>query len=431
MVQKKNKLAILGGEPAVPKGMMKPWPPIDDTDREMVMASLNGGCHTYGPNCQAFQKEFAEWNGNERAIFTNSGTAALHMAVAACGVGAGDHVIVPAYSWSSSATCIIHHNGIPVFVDNDFETINLDLDKLEAAITPRTKAIMVVHLHGLMADMDKVLAIARKHNLKVIEDCCQAHGAQFKGRKAGTFGDCAAFSFNENKTLCSGEGGMFVTDDEEIMGKATQVWSFGETREPAPLNQGDHHAYALGWMYRCTDLTAAFGRAQLTKLDYYFAVQRENGAVLNERLKNVKGLIPPVEPEGFTHNWYNYTSRIDMDAIGWTGPPQRMRDAVMRALNAEGVPAAVWQNFILPVMTVFRAKNAYGRGCPWSCEGAGEGVDYDPAQFTVAQKHTDTHFGMTTPLRAPNRTDVAEKVAESFLKVFENLDKIDPDEVLK
>ena len=119
-----------------------------------------------------------------------------------------------------------------------------------------------------------------------------------------------------------------------------------------------------------------------------------------------------------------------MNAIGWTGDPRRMRDAIMKALQAEGVPVGVWQSFILPAMTVFRAKNAYGKGCPWSCNGAGDGVNYDPAAFPVAQKHSDTHFGMTTPLRAPNKTDVAEKVSEAFRKVFENISQIDPDKIL-
>ena len=212
-----SQLAIHGGKKAVPDGCIKGWPPITDVDRQYVMASLEQWNHAYGPNCAAFEKEFAAWNGNQFAITTNSGTAALHMGVAACGCGAGDEVIVTAYSWSSSATCILHANAIPVFVDIDFDTMNMDVSKIEAAITPRTKAIVAVHLHGLALDMDRLMAIARKHNLKVIEDACQAHGAVFNGKKVGTFGDCAAFSFNQNKCLCSGEGGMFVTNDEEIL----------------------------------------------------------------------------------------------------------------------------------------------------------------------------------------------------------------------
>jgi len=423
-----SKLAVYGGKPAVPQGSIKAWPPIDDTDRKMILDSLENRQLACGPNVKAFAEEWAAWNGNKHGIFTNSGTGALHMCVAACGVGAGDHVLVTAYSWSSSATCIIHHNAIPIFVDIDFDTINIDVDKIEAAITPRTKAIVVVHLHGLAVNMEKVLKIARKHNLKVIEDACQAHGAMFKDRKVGTWGDCAAFSFNQNKCLCTGEGGAFVTNNEEMRAAAAQLWSFGEESR-------DYHAYALGWMYRGNDLTAAFGRAQLKKMDGYFKAQRENGAVLNRRLKKVKGLILPTEPKGHTHNWYNYTSRIDMADTGWSGDASRFRDAVMKALNAEGVPVGVWQRFILPSMTVFRAKNAYGKGCPWSCplggKEAGKGVEYDPAKFPVAQKHSETHFGMTTPLRAPNGTEVAETVANAFEKVFGNLDKIDPDKILK
>ncbi|HUT25210.1 MAG TPA: DegT/DnrJ/EryC1/StrS family aminotransferase [Sumerlaeia bacterium] len=422
-----NELAIFGGKKAVPDGTVKPWPPIDRSDREAVLASLEGGNHTYGPNCTALERELAEWNGNKFAINTNSGTAALHMAVAACGCGAGDRVIVPAYSWSSSATCVIHHNAIPVFVDVDFDTMCIDIDRIEAAVTPTTKAIIVVHLHGLAVDMERIMAIARKRGLKVIEDACQAHGAAWKGRKAGTWGDCAAFSFNQNKCLCGGEGGALLTDNEEIYEAARSVWSFGETR--SPVQKRDYHAYALGWMYRSNDLSAAFARAQLAKLDSYLRTQRENAAVLLEELKGTPHLIAPSEPRGCAHNWYNFTCRIDSDAARLGGERSRLRDAVMRALNEEGVPVGVWQSFILPAMTVFQAKNAYGRGCPWSCPGA-EDVDYDPTRFPIAQRHTDTHFGMTTPLRAPNGPEAAKAIAAGIRKVFENLDRIDPDDIL-
>lgn len=423
-----DKLAINGGKPAVRKGLIKPWPPIGALDRKMVLASLNSTNHAFGPNCTAFENEFAAWNGNRHAICTNSGTAALHMGISACGLSAGDHVLVTAYSWSSSATCILHHNCIPVFVDIDFDTMNIDVNKIEAAITPKTRAIIVVHLHGLAVNMDKVMEIARRHNLYVIEDACQAHGALFKGKKVGTFGDCAAFSFNQNKCLCTGEGGMFVTNSKDIYDKAKMLWSFGETR--TPVESRDYHVYALGWMYRGSDLPAAFGRAQLKKMDYYLKTQWENGAFLTRELKGLPALILPTEPKGHKHNWYNFTSRIDMAAAKWTGEPQRFRDAVMKALQAEGAAVSVWQNFILPAMTVFRAKNAYGKGCPWECPLTVK-VEYDPAKYPVAQRHTDTHFGMTTPLRAPNGKNVVKATARAFQKVFTQLDKLDVEKILK
>jgi len=422
-----DKLAINGGKPSVAKGLIKGWPPIGALDRKLVLESLNSGKHSVGPNYIAFQKEFLKWNGNKHAIFTNSGTAALHMGIAACGLSAGDHVLVTAYSWSSSATCILHHNCIPVFVDIDFNTINIDTAKIERAITPMTKAIIVVHLHGLAVNMDEVLRIARKYKLAVIEDACQAHGALFKNQKAGTFGDCAAFSFNQNKCLCTGEGGMFVTNNEDMFMKAQSLWSFGETR--SPIQSRDYHAYALGWMYRSSDLVAAFGRGQLNKMDHYTKTQRENGAYLMNALKGIPALILPTEPKGHKHNWYNFTSRIDLAAAKWTGAPQPFRNTVMKALQAEGAPVGVWQSFILPEMTVFQAQNAYGKGCPWECHLT-KPVIYDPKQYPVAQKHTDTHFGMTTPLRAPNGKAAVKAVARAFKKVFSQLDKLNVEKIL-
>jgi dTDP-4-amino-4,6-dideoxygalactose transaminase len=420
-------LAIQGGEPAVPEGLIKPWPPIDDIDREYVLASLEGENHAFGPNCQAFEEEFAEWNGNRFAITTNSGTAALHMGVAACGCGAGDEVIVPAYSWSSSATCVLQHNALPVFVDIDFDTMNIDVDKIEDAITPKTKAIIVVHLHGLAVDMDPVLEIARSHGLKVIEDACQGHGARYKGQKVGTLGDCAAFSFNQNKNLPSGEGGMFVTDDEELAASARTLWSFGETR--TPYEDRDYHVYAMGWMYRNNDLTAAFGRAQLTKLDGYLAQQADNAGRLTEALQGVPGLILPQVSEGFDHNWYNYVLRFDVDALNemYRGTSDlaapELRKKIVDALNAEGVPNGFWQRFILPAMTVFQAKNAYGKGCPWLCDHS-DPVDYSVDQYPVAQLHCDTHTCISMALRAPNGLEAVDRMAVGIRKVMENLDQV-------
>ena len=417
-----QQLAIHGGPKAVPLGTIKKWPPIDDTDRQAVLDSLNGENHAFGPNCVAFEKEFAAWNGSKYAITTNSGTAALHMGIVACGCGTGDEVIVPAYSWSSSATCILQHNCVPVFVDIDYATMNIDPAKIEKAITPKTRAIIVVHLHGLPVEMDKILAIANKHGVKVIEDACQGHGGVYKGRKVGSWGHCGAFSFNQNKNLCSGEGGMFVTDDPEMLAKAQSLWSFGETR--APAESRDYHVYAMGWMYRNNDLTAAFGRSQLKKLDGYLAQQKANAQLLTSELRNVPGLILPYEPPGTEHNWYNYTIRFDVKQLGHAHDASAFRYKIVKAMQAEGVQTGVWQSFILPAMTVFQAKNGYGKGCPWSCPHA-QGVDYALHQYSEAQRHCDTHTGMTMPLRAPNGSEEVLATARGIRKVMENLDSVE------
>ena len=416
-----DKLAILGGQPVVPPGTIQPWPPIDAVDEQYVLASLRGTNHAFGPNCVAFEQEFAAWNGNRYAITTNSGTAALHMSVAACGCSEGDEVIVTAYSWSSSATCILHHNCIPVFVDIDWTTMNIDVAKIEAAITTKTKAIIVVHLHGLAVDMDQVMSLASRYGLKVIEDACQAHGARFQGKKVGTLGHCAAFSFNQNKNLCSGEGGMFVTDDEELLQKARTLWSFGETR--SPVEARDYHVYALGWMYRNNDLTAAFGRAQLTRLDLYLDWQKRNVRQLHEQLQGTPYLLLPSEPTGHEHNWYNYVIRFDLAALGHADDAAPFRDKIVQALRAEGVETMVWQKFILPRMTVFQAKNAYGHGAPWSSPHA-QPVDYSLAQYPVAQKHCDSHTCLVMPLRYPNGPEVMELLAEGIRKVMGQVEQL-------
>ena len=424
-------LAIYGGTPAVDVTKVVNWPPVDKTDEKMVLDALYAQVQTYGKHNMAFGEEFAKWNGNQYALFTNSGTAALHMCLVGCGIGAGDHVLVTAYSWSSSATCILHHDAIPIFVDIDPETFLMDPDKIEEAITPRTKAIIVVQLHGLCNDMDKINAIARKHGLKVIEDACQAHGALYKGRKAGTLGDCAAFSFNQNKCLSCGEGGMFVTNDEEIYKGGAKLWSFGEIARPD--ERRDYHAYALGWMYRNNELTAAFGRAQLSKYDFYFNTLRDNGEYLLKNLAGTPDLLLPYEPEYATHNWYNFNLRIDFDKMHITDPEEQIafRDAVAAALRDEGIRASVWQRFILPEMTVFAAKNAYGMGYPWSIPGADEGVDYSLEKFPNALAYSRKHISIVQTLRAPNGLDIAEQVRQGISKVFNNLDKIDPERIRK
>jgi dTDP-4-amino-4,6-dideoxygalactose transaminase len=213
---------------------------------------------------------------------------------------------------------------------------------------------------------------------------------------------------------------MFTTDNEEILNKARMIWSFGETRTPS--QERDYHAYALGWMYRNNDLTAAFGRAQLTRLSDYIATQRENAATLADALRGTKGLILPTEPPHHEHTSYNFTIRIDHEILGWTDHPAKLRDSMMKAMQAEGTQVHVWQQFILPAMTVFQAKNAFGKNSPWCL---GEPVDYSPSNYPVAQKHTDSHFGMTTPLRAPNRAEQAKAVADGIRKVFENVSRLE------
>ena len=229
-----SELALFGGEPTVPFGTVKPWPEVTEEDKQAVMAVLDRGVFwgAHAPEITALQEDWAQWLGTKYCLATNSGTAALHMAVAAAGVEPGDEVITTPFSWTSTATCVLHHNAIPIFADIDPLSYNIDPVKIEEKITPFTKAIIPVHLYGLPADMDPIMEIAERHNLVVIEDCCQAHGALYKGRKVGTIGHVAAFSLNGSKNLSGGEGGLFVTNDERRWQEAARLQQFGEARRP-------------------------------------------------------------------------------------------------------------------------------------------------------------------------------------------------------
>lgn len=418
------QLAINGGMPAVPKGTLHSTPPTTALDEEMVRASLRNWNHTWGENCESLQKEWAAWNGNRQCLALNSGTAALHASMLACGLSAGDEVITPAYSWTSSVSCILHANCIPIFVDIDPVTLNIDPQKIEAAITPRTKAILAVHLHGIPCDMDAIMAIADRHNLCVIEDACQAHGSLYKGRKVGTIGHCAAFSLNQNKMLSAGEGGLFVTDDDEALERARSLVLFGDFRQPS--DDPDYHFYGLGYMYRYNELCAAWARAQLTRLDDDIAHARKLFAVLRERLAGIPGLLLPVEPKGLTENAYNFVCHVGPKAVGYAGDTAKFREAMLMALQAEGIPASVWQRRILPEMAAVAAKNAYGHGSPWRENNSNP--NYDPAQFPVSLAHSDSYF-IIGSLRLPNTVEAVEMIAHGVRKVFDNLDQIDIDEL--
>ena len=419
-----SPLALHGGARAIPEGTIRPSPPTTALDEQMVLQSLRSGQHAWGEHCEALQTEWAQWNGNRHCIALTSGTAALHMALVACRVQAGDEVITPAYSWTSSATCILHHNAIPVFVDIDPVYANIDPQRIEAAITPRTRAIIVVHLHGVPAPMDEILDVARRHGLYVIEDACQAHGARYRGKKVGTIGDAAAFSLNQNKMLSAGEGGLFVCDDEVMTERGRSLVLFGDFFNVKAHR--DDRANGLGWMYRYNDLCAAYARAQLTQLDDGIAHARGQFAILREELKDLPGLILPVEPEWGTENGYNFVCHVDPAAVGYNGPVNFLREAVVRALAAEGVPVSVWQRRILPELAAIASRNAYGNGSPW--RGSDSTVDYHPSRFPAALYHSASYF-IIGSLRRPNPESLAHRIAGAVRKVWEHLDSLDIDEL--
>jgi dTDP-4-amino-4,6-dideoxygalactose transaminase len=418
-----EQLAILGGPKEIRDDItFKVWPEASKRDEEYVLASLRQNNHAWGPNCVKLGEEFAAWNGNKFCCATNSGTAALHMGLAACGIAAGDEVITTTLSWTSTGTCIIHHNAIPVFVDIDWDTMLIDPGKIEAAITPKTKAIIPVHYWGLACDMDAIMKIAKKHNLKVIEDACQGHGTLYKDKKVGTFGDCAAFSLNQNKCFSAGEGGLFVSDNESLFVQARAVMSFGEMR--APEAKRDFHSYALGWMYRTDDLSAAYARSRLVGLDDDNRNARKNWIQLDEGLKGIQNMVRPVETDSQKTNGYAYVFRIDPNCVPANTTLATYRDSIAEAIAAEGVPVAA-ARMSLPAHTVFQAKNSYGHGCPWTCPHARKDINYDMNQYPVTNKTVDSSIQIAiNGHRPPNGKCEIDAIVKGIRKVFNQLDQV-------
>lgn len=418
-----DRLAICGGTPAVPASItFHKWPPTDASDEQLVLEAVRQDNHSGGgPHVVQLREEFAAWNGNKFCIPTNCGTAALHMCVAGCNIGAGDEVITTALSWTSSASCIIHHSAVPVFIDVDWASMHLAPGKIEAAITDRTRAILVVHYWGVACEMDPILALAEKHGLMVIEDACQAPAATYKGRKTGTMGHCGGFSCNQNKNLCGGEGGFFVTDDAQIHERGRAVMSFSDMR-PADAGR-DYHQYGLGYKYGTANLQAAFTLSQLRKLDRTNAWARENWHQLDTLLTGTPNLVRSFSTDERPTNGYAYVLRVQPEYArdrGVSLPALTAR--IAEALKAEGAPFSQ-ARWMLPAHGVFQGKNAFGKGAPWT-HHARPDISYDTAQFPVAQDCVDTCLWNINLHRPPNRGEQVEALGGAIRKVFENLDQL-------
>ncbi len=362
-----EKLAISGGTPILKREDYENWPVITDDDRRFVNQVLDSGvvAGATGTQVVALEKEWAEFVKAKYCLTTGSGTAALHMALAAADVEPGDEVLVPAYTFLATASCVLHQMGIPVFVDIKPDTYTMDPAKIEAAITQRTKAIMPVHIQGCPCDMDPIMAIAAKHNLHVIEDACQAHGSMYKGRMCGTIGIAGAFSLNNLKNLCGGEGGLFVTDDEDMVKKGDLVRYFGDECDEATLRQ-KYNSSILGYMYRNQELPAALARGQLLHLNEHNDTRIRNSEYLSRELGRIPGVIPPVCPPDCKHVYWFYAVRFDPKAAGVDVDPRRFRIAVEKAVFKEGVLVGQWQTMPVLAQDIFQSMIGIGKRYPWA-----------------------------------------------------------------
>jgi dTDP-4-amino-4,6-dideoxygalactose transaminase len=420
-----EKLAIEGGKKTVPDGIAKPWPIITQGDMDAVREVLKRGV-IWGPDAPektALEREWSEYCGVKYCIVTNSGTSAMHACVAGAGVETGDEVIVPAFTFWATAQAVLCQNAIPVFVDIDPVTYNIDPNKIEEKVTDRTKAIIVVHVHGLPCDMDEINAIAKKHGLAVLEDAAHAHGSEYRGKKAGNLADMGMFSLNGTKNLPGGEGGFVTTNNPDFFEKARLACMFGEKKVPKG-NIRPYDAHTMGNNYRPVEMTCAFVRSQLKRLDEYNRLRIENVNYLNRELGKIKGIITPPEPADRKNVYHIYRVKLDPAAAGYPGiDSEDFRWAVQSALFAEGVPVMEWHSFPVPGQKIFQNLDAYGRGCPWNCGHARKGIRYDSNDYPETQKMFAASFVLYT-IYGSNGLDLMKYYVDAFHKVFGHLDEI-------
>ena len=364
------QLAVNGGTP-VRDTTARPWPAWPQWDEREAAALLEvlhsgvWGSHA-GGQVRAFEAEFARFQDAEYGVCNCNGTASLEVALRAAGISSGDEVIVPPYTFIATASAVLMTNGVPIFADIDPDTYNLDPKAAEAAITPRTKAIIAVHIGGCPADMDAFPELARKHNLVLIEDCAQAHAAAWRGRKVGAIGDMGCFSFQSSKNINAGEGGIILTNSKEYHERCWSIINVGRIPDGAWY---EHHV--LGSNYRLTEFQGALLRVQLTRLEEQAARRWENAKFLNEELAKIPGIRPlQVDDRVTMHAYHLYIFRYDSAAFGGMS-----REQFTAALTAEGIPCSVGY------VPLYRTDLFRTRGTV-----AGAKVDYTKVYCPVAER---------------------------------------------
>jgi len=333
-------LAAEGGMP-VRTAPFPPWPVFGRDEIDAVSGVLASGRVNYwtGTECRAFEEEFAAFCGTQHAISLANGTLALELALYILDIGPGDEVIVPARTFIASASCAVARGAVPVVADVDPVSQNLTADAVLAALTLRTRAIIAVHLAGWPCDMDPIMALARERGIKVIEDCAQAHGATYKSRPVGSLGDCAAFSFCQDKIMTTGgEGGMLMLNDTRLWQKAWAYKDHGKSfdavfnREHPPGFRWLHESF--GSNFRMTEMQAAIGRKQLAKLPQWLVTRRRNAAALDAGFADISGLRVVRPPEGIGHAYYKHYTFVEPAALANGWDTTRIQEAII----SEGVP---------------------------------------------------------------------------------------------
>lgn len=414
------KLAIKGGS----KTRNQPFPKhpiIGDEEKEMVMEVLNSGnISTFiaspgenflgGKNIREFEEKFANKIGTKFGVAFNSASSALHAAVVSVGVNPGEEVIVPPTTFTSTATSALMHNAIPVFCDIMRDIYCLDPKKLENVTSHLSKAIIPVHLFGHACEMDEIMKFASKNNLRVIEDCAQAPGGMYRNKNLGTFGDCSIFSFQETKNIMTGEGGMLLTNDEDIANIARMVRNHGEVITPN-LKKRTYRSEFLGWGYRMTELEAALGIAQISKLDDLNEKRIQLGNFLANEINKINGLSH-VKNDYVKHVYWMFGFSYNEEKIGIS------RNLFCDALKAEGIPCAAGYVEPLYLNPLYRERRAF------AFKHYTGNASYEKGICPVAELLHENELINTLICRPPGTIDDMKDVIDAINKIIENKEEL-------
>lgn len=417
-----NELALLGGPPIRTKPFLS-QNTIGPEEKAAVMEVLDSGVLSKflgepdpdfygGLQIQRTEQAYADYFGARFAVTTNSATTALHAAVAACGLGPGDEVIVPPFTMTASATAILMQNAVPVFADIHPQTFCLDPEAVRYAITPRTRAIMMVDLFGQPAHWDEIWTLAREYNLRVIEDAAQAANARYRGRLAGTLGDVSVLSLNYHKVIHCGEGGVILTSDPELAERARLVRNHGE----AVVGEFglSNIANTFGSNYRMTEIEAAIARCQLERLPELFVHRERLATYLSRRLRDMPSITVPHIESNVTSAYYMYAVKLHPE-LGVS------RCTFVRALNAEGIPFGGGYVRPLYLQPMYQQRSAYNRGCPWTCGHYQGSVSYAPGTCPVAERMHDRELIVAMICHPPQTEEDMDDIARAFDKVLSHL----------
>ncbi|MDH4215132.1 MAG: DegT/DnrJ/EryC1/StrS aminotransferase family protein [Candidatus Thorarchaeota archaeon] len=371
-------------------------PIIEDEEIQAVTSVLKSGMLAEGKIAHEFEKQFGEYIGTKYATVTSNGTTALTTALEAMGIQPGDEVITSPFTFIASANSIAILGGIPVFVDIKPDTYNIDPNLIDAAITKKTRAIMPVHIFGMPCDMKHIMEIAEKHDLLVIEDACQAHGAEIDGKHVGSLGHVGCFSFYATKNILTGEGGMITTDDEELYDKMLMIKNHGRGKE------GGYSHYQIGYNNRMMDIVAAIGVTQMKRIKELVTKRRQNAKEYDKFFSDFNEIMPQVEDHGFSSGYHLYAPRLYSDKI--------TRDEMVSALRAEGVGAR--PVYALPC----HKQNTYLNIQKWRWAKFVDYPDYSQLSLPISEEVGASHFDI--PVHPSLIKEEKETIQEAFKKIL-------------